>query len=223
VSGPLLIADTSAATATLALGRPGEPVFERALPQRQTSEKLLAAIDELLRAADLDISDLDGVAAVRGPGSFTGLRIGLATAYGIHQATGIRAGTITTLEAFGAVHESKSPAAAIVDALRGEWFVQTFTDGTPCGPVETPRILTTAALQELAVDSWIGFSAPDMPTERAIELHTPEHLARELLTALRPERGSTARNTATVLWDASTLLEPCYLRAPAITLPRSAT
>ena len=52
---------------------------------------LMGEIDAALKAADLDISDIDAVAAVMGPGSFTGIRIGAATAREEDRGDGIRA------------------------------------------------------------------------------------------------------------------------------------
>lgn len=208
---PFLVLDTSAPTATIALGPAGRRGLERALPQKQTSEQLLAMVDDLVRAAGTTVARLAGLVAVRGPGSFTGLRIGLATAYGLHQATGVRAATVTTLEALGRVHPTAGASAAVVDALRGEWFVQTFRDGLAGDPVPTPRILSTEALGALEVEGWIGYGDPAKPPDGATaRWSTPGNLAGELLTALEP---------SSLDWDPSTLLEPLYLRGPAVTLP----
>ena len=61
------------------------------------------------------------------PGSFTGLRVGLATVLGLHQALGLPATALPTLEVLGCLGPGDgSTVVAVVDALRGEWFAQRF-------------------------------------------------------------------------------------------------
>lgn len=63
------------------------------------SEKLLPLIEHTLEGLKMDIHDIDGIAVSIGPGSFTGLRIGLATAKALAQVTGIKLIAIPTLDA----------------------------------------------------------------------------------------------------------------------------
>lgn len=63
------------------------------------SEKLLPLIDQTLKEVKLTLKDMDGIAVSIGPGSFTGLRIGLATAKGLAQVTGLKVVAIPTLDA----------------------------------------------------------------------------------------------------------------------------
>jgi len=209
-----LVVDTSSATSTLALGEPGSPEATRALPQRQTSESLLPTIDELLDEVGVPFSDLSGLVAIHGPGSFTGLRIGLATLYGLHQATGVAATTVSTLEALGGLSDvCDEVALSVVDALRGEWFAQTFHEGRAVAPLAAPQILHFDALKAMEIGTWIGFSEPPSWSEgSASEFLAPANLAAELLTRFDPERAT---------WDPSALLHPLYLRAPAVTLPKA--
>lgn len=84
------------------------------------SERILQNIDQVLRGADLSPADLEGVAVGLGPGSFTGLRIGLSTAKGLAYALGIPVAGIPTLEALA----NNAPfwpelICAILDARRG--------------------------------------------------------------------------------------------------------
>ena len=80
-------------------------------------EVLVPAIDELCRRAGISVADLDAVAVDIGPGLFTGLRVGLATATTIATARNIPAVGVTSLEALAHPHRRRpGPLAAVVDA-----------------------------------------------------------------------------------------------------------
>nr|CAD6426780.1 tRNA (adenosine(37)-N6)-threonylcarbamoyltransferase complex dimerization subunit type 1 TsaB [Rhizobium sp. Q54] len=114
------------------------------------AERLMAAIDEALAEAGRSLSDIGRIAVVVGPGSFTGIRVGVAAARGLALALGVEAVGVTTLEALAAVHmESGSsvPVVAAMDAKRGELYVQAFApDGRPLGPPEALPAEAAAAL-----------------------------------------------------------------------------
>lgn len=85
----LLTIQTASPAGSIALTAGDHLLAEFNLDVRKTpTEWLLQAIEELLDKTDLKQTDLDGIAVVRGPGSFTGLRVGLATAKGLSLATG---------------------------------------------------------------------------------------------------------------------------------------
>jgi tRNA threonylcarbamoyladenosine biosynthesis protein TsaB len=107
--------DTATSVATCALVRDGEVLGERA--GRATD--VLAEADALLRDASVAPGDLDLLAVGVGPGSFTGLRIGLAAARGLGLALDVPVAGVSTLEALAA----GSPGAVpLIDARRGEIF-----------------------------------------------------------------------------------------------------
>jgi tRNA threonylcarbamoyladenosine biosynthesis protein TsaB len=78
----LLALDTATEGCTVALWLDGE-VLERSEPGGQHSERILPMVDELLAEAGLVLTQLDALAFGRGPGSFTGLRIGVGVAQGL--------------------------------------------------------------------------------------------------------------------------------------------
>ncbi|MDP2157827.1 MAG: tRNA (adenosine(37)-N6)-threonylcarbamoyltransferase complex dimerization subunit type 1 TsaB [Nitrospirota bacterium] len=91
------------------------------------SERLMATIDEQLRQSDMALSDIDVFAVASGPGSFTGLRIGLSTAKGLCYATGKPLVMIPTLEAFARSFPfSQYPVCVMLDARRGEVYAAIF-------------------------------------------------------------------------------------------------
>lgn len=87
---------------------------------------LPAAVDELLATAGLRIGDLKGIGVAIGPGSFTGLRVGLSYAKGLARAAGIPLAGIPTLDAMALLAGSDGPSRALVcpilDARRGEVY-----------------------------------------------------------------------------------------------------
>ena len=124
----ILAFDTATSTATAALVRDGVLLGERAVPARA----LMTALDGLLDEAGVVPGDLDGVACGVGPGSFTGVRIGLAHARGISLALAVPVAGVSTLAALaaGAAHDAGTAGApgapgviAVVDARRSEVFV----------------------------------------------------------------------------------------------------
>jgi len=127
--GLVLAFDTATAVATCALLRDGEVLGERTTQ----AAAVLADADELLRAAGLGPADLDRLVVGTGPGSFTGIRIGLAAARGLALAVGVRVAGVSTLDALAVGRPGAMP---VIDARRREVF--TLRDGEPvaCRPDE---------------------------------------------------------------------------------------
>lgn len=99
----LLAIDTSGKVAGAALMQDGLLVCETNLAAGRThSERLMPIVDGCFALAGWKPADIDAVAAVAGPGSFTGIRIGVSAAKGIAAALGIPAVAVNTLEALAA-------------------------------------------------------------------------------------------------------------------------
>jgi tRNA threonylcarbamoyladenosine biosynthesis protein TsaB len=114
--------DTATAVATSALVDDGELLGERA----SRAQTLLEDVDALLRQGGAHPRDLDALAIGVGPGSFTGVRIGLATARGLALALDLQGAGVSTLDALAA----GAPAALpVIDARRREVF--TIVAGAP--------------------------------------------------------------------------------------------
>ncbi|TAN39542.1 MAG: tRNA (adenosine(37)-N6)-threonylcarbamoyltransferase complex dimerization subunit type 1 TsaB [Nitrospirae bacterium] len=91
------------------------------------SERLMTAIDQLFSESGLCLSDMDAFAVASGPGSFTGLRIGLSTAKGLAYATGKPVVTVPTLEAFAwNFPYSRFPVCLMLDARKSEVYAALF-------------------------------------------------------------------------------------------------
>lgn len=92
------------------------------------AEKLLLLVDEVFEKAELSFGDLDAVAVSQGPGSYTGLRIGVSTAKGIAYGLDIPLIGINTLQAMAASQPLNQGefVVAVLDARRMEVYTQTF-------------------------------------------------------------------------------------------------
>jgi tRNA threonylcarbamoyladenosine biosynthesis protein TsaB len=114
---PLILAfDTATDRATSALVDDGEVLGERVT----RAAALLEDVDALLRQAGAHQRDLDALALGTGPGSFTGIRIGLAAARGLALALDLPAAGVSTLDALAAGAPGALP---VIDARRSEVFV----------------------------------------------------------------------------------------------------
>jgi tRNA threonylcarbamoyladenosine biosynthesis protein TsaB len=92
---------------------------------------LLPAIDRILKEAGLRLSGIDGLVCSIGPGSFTGIRVGLSTCLGIRTATGLPLVLVPTLEAMASnVEEHRLPICPVLTSRKGEvyWAVFHWTD-----------------------------------------------------------------------------------------------
>lgn len=92
---------------------------ERRLAGRTYSADLLPAIRAMLRAAGVAVGDLEAMVVVRGPGSFTGVRVGLSTTKGLAQAAGVGVIGVSRLQVLA---QKAGSGAAVLDAGRGEMY-----------------------------------------------------------------------------------------------------
>ncbi len=136
--------ETSTMTGSVALMDEESLIAEYTLNLKEThTSRLMPAIDKALKDASLTIQDLDGIAVSLGPGSFTGLRIGIATAKGLTQGLNIPVVGIPTLDglAFNLSH-CKDLICPILDARKEEVYCALYKNGKRltkhmvCKPVE---------------------------------------------------------------------------------------
>jgi tRNA threonylcarbamoyladenosine biosynthesis protein TsaB len=185
--------DTATEAATSALVDDGEVLGERV----SRAQTLLEDVDALLRQGGAHPRDLEALAVGIGPGSFTGLRIGLATARGLALSLGVRGAGVSTLDALAAGAPGALP---VIDARRREVF--TFAGGVPAvlAPAEVvvepgTVCVGNGAIRYRAVLEEKGAVVPDDDDER--------HLPRARFHAqLAGELGPVEE------------IEPLYLRVP---------
>lgn len=126
--------DSSAKTAGVAILRDGALLYESWLGTGFThSETLLELTDAALRAVRITPAQVDVYAVTAGPGSFTGLRIGMALVKGLADANNTPCVPVSTLRALAAACDAPGLVVPAMDARRGEVYTAAFvknTDGT---------------------------------------------------------------------------------------------
>ncbi|HEX2160371.1 MAG TPA: tRNA (adenosine(37)-N6)-threonylcarbamoyltransferase complex dimerization subunit type 1 TsaB [Thermoleophilaceae bacterium] len=107
-----------------------EPSAERLTERPAHAAELMPAVARCMDDAALGWEELDQIAVGVGPGMFTGLRIGVATARGLASATGAELRPVSSLAAL-ADPQPSSPILALIDARRGEVFAALYDDSQP--------------------------------------------------------------------------------------------
>jgi len=180
---------------------------------RHHTEALTPALSRLLAEAGLRVRDLDRIVVDRGPGLFTGLRVGLATALGLSEGAGCPLVGVTSLEllAWGAQTDGvRGTLVAVVEARRGEVFVQSFALDDEAvvelGPPEVARP-RAVAIEWATNGAAVTFTGDGVARYRADLSAVPngsidEQLVPSIAAAL--ELGARRATSAVV--------EPLYLR-----------
>ena len=214
--------DTSADYCAAALVQDGTAIAAQSLAMsRGHAEALVPLVRKLCASTGTDLSGVDLVAVTVGPGSFTGVRTGIAAARGFALATGAPAVGVSSLQAVAySARQAGSPSVLVVlDTRRADFFAQLFdSDAEPCGD---PAVLDAGAIQDLIrmnapvvvgnavarfrsdvgpdMDAGIFASGPGVPDPADVAL-----LAERILYTNRV---------------ASDTLSPLYLRAPEAKIP----
>jgi tRNA threonylcarbamoyladenosine biosynthesis protein TsaB len=197
----------------------------------QHAERLLGLIDGVLKQAGWEKRDIELVACCIGPGSFTGVRVGVATAKGIALALGLPIIGVGSLETMahayfargGAPVDMDEAAVPLLDARKGEVFWAAYARNGAL--IAGPGHLAATQIAELSRRvprsrmTFLGEVARRLPLEPGSVVTTPEtdrpdpaELARVAM-AIYERRGPDDLDT----------LEPVYVRPPDITLPAASS
>jgi len=173
---------------------------------RGHQERLAPMAEWVMADAGLPFSRLDRVAVTVGPGSFTGLRVGIAFAKGLASALGVRAVGVGTLQALAV--QGDGLVCAAIDARRDQVYLQAFEDGHPLmAPDVLPIGTATARVVEIAHG-------------RALTLIGSGGPLLGLPGILIPAEGADPVRVARLGAEAQpSPLRPLYLRAPDARLP----
>jgi tRNA threonylcarbamoyl adenosine modification protein YeaZ len=191
----ILAIDTASDRFAAGVDRDGEREVVTARGERTHTTALLAAVERLLGA-----NRPVGILLVTGPGSYAGLRVGIATAQGLSLATGAPLFGVRTFEAIALAAGGDRAIVAIHPAGRGEYGMQRWAGRQP---VDAIQLVGTLPVGELLAGEGAGALG-------GVEIG-PEERCRALLELLAPaaRRGELAAGA-----------EPFYLREPAITISR---
>lgn len=210
----LLVIDTALEACTVAVARDGAILAVASEPMaRGHQERLAPLAQEIMARAGLGFDELDRIGVAAGPGSFTGLRVGLAFAKGLGLALGRPVVGLGVLEALSDSARGPGVTAGVVDARRGQVYLQPFRDG----PLAPPSAMTldeaAAALSSLSgagplrlVGSGAALLASRLAGAEIVAMVSPRAEALVELAARAPETAGA---------------EPMYLRSPDATPPRS--
>lgn len=192
---------------------------------RRQAEILMPMVQSTMREAGFDYRMLDLIAVTTGPGSFTGVRIGLATARGLALASGLPLTGVTTLQALAAAPPPDERRGglilAVLDARRDQLYGQFFDEnGDPAGDPFAAAADTIAGRYEkicrgtaplLLVGSGAGLAAHALDESGQPYRHSesPPFPSAATIAALVAERGFDPA--------AAKPVAPFYLREPGVT------
>ncbi|MEI7931924.1 MAG: tRNA (adenosine(37)-N6)-threonylcarbamoyltransferase complex dimerization subunit type 1 TsaB, partial [Alphaproteobacteria bacterium] len=190
----VLAVDTCLSACTAAVGEDGRMVAHISEPMvRGHQERLALMVAEAMAASGRKFSDLDRIGATVGPGSFTGLRIGLSFAKAMALALDIPFSGFSSLEALSFGHPGR--VIAIADARRGQAYWQGFQDGEAKTPPTVSPLAEAAAFAAGRPLALVGPGAdlmadyPALLSSDALPGPSPEAL---IALASRPALGSPA-------------------------------
>lgn len=180
---------------------------------RGHQERIAVLAREVMAEAGVTFAELTRIAVTVGPGSFTGLRVGLSFAKGLATALAIPCVGVNTLEALAASANATGLVAGVLDAKMGQVYLQVFEGGKALIAPDALEVGVAAArLAELwsgGPATLVGSGAPlvaeVLPDATVLTLAYPDPVAVARLAAARPAPGHSPR--------------PLYLRAPYAVAP----
>ncbi len=180
---------------------------------RGHAEALVPLIARVMKQSDMTFRDLDRIAVTTGPGSFTGVRVGLAAARGFGVATRLPVVGVSTLSVYAAPYlagNGKSAVVAAIDARHGHVFLQVFGPGG--------QTVVSPQLAPLAEAIRVASAAPAYLVGSAARA-----VADGLAKDAAPPRAVDPREAPDIVWvaqigavtpETQSAPDPQYLRAP---------
>jgi len=203
--------------------------FEHQVMQHGHAAALMPMVVRVLAASERSYAALRRIAVTVGPGSFTGLRIGLAAARGIGLATGKPVVGISRFQALAAALPSQTrkrlaqagtPLLAVVDSRRSEPYAQAL-DAVSLAPLGPPLIVTDAALIALVADMRPVFLVGDAAAALAARWPLSAGAGAPEFAALTSDARGVACLAAAEDRRFDLPATPVYLRPPDISLPKA--
>ena len=173
---------------------------------RGHAERLMPMLEELLADADLQWQDITRLGVVNGPGSFTGLRVGLATARGLALALTQPCNTLSVFEAFDEQFGNTGVLGVVIDARRDQIWMQCFENNVA---ITAPQAATVGDIADVLPDTVVNLVG-SAAAEVAKRL---DHSVTVLSEAASPSIAAAARRIASQP-VANKKPKALYLRAP---------
>jgi tRNA threonylcarbamoyladenosine biosynthesis protein TsaB len=120
----LLLIDTCGAQGSVALAENSRMMAAEVLPGRSASERLVPVVGAMMAAQAWTLKELAAIVVVHGPGSFTGVRVGLSAAKGLSEAAGVPLVAVSRLHVLAG-----GDGCAVLDAGRGEFYFGEYEEG----------------------------------------------------------------------------------------------
>jgi tRNA threonylcarbamoyladenosine biosynthesis protein TsaB len=179
---------------------------------RGHAEALIPLVARVMKRSDLTFAELDRIAVTTGPGSFTGVRVGLAAARGFGVATGVPVVGVSTFSVYAAPYlagDGKAPVVAAIDARHEHVFLQVFGPGGQT--VVSPRLasLPEAIRAASASPAYLVGSAA-----RAIAEGLPKNVSPRAVDSRDAPDITWVAQIGAVTPQAQSTPQPQYLRAP---------
>ena len=225
----ILAIETATDVCGVALVHGGDVIAQRSVAEKNVhSEKLLPMVDEVLKESSLSLREVDAIAVSIGPGSFTGLRIGLSTAKGLAVAKMKRVVPVPTLDAlaFECHRLQKAHSAHVVcpliDAKRDEVYYSFYEVGesgirrlTEYDIAPVSKVAESAAKYASVI--FVGDGAAKMETVVGVVsplLHRPGIICNPVSVGMLAEK-----DTEVLSKESLSSLEPSYIRDFLATRP----
>ncbi|WP_341760377.1 tRNA (adenosine(37)-N6)-threonylcarbamoyltransferase complex dimerization subunit type 1 TsaB [Candidatus Endowatersipora endosymbiont of Watersipora subatra] len=186
------------------------------------TESIIPLLEEVLIKTGYSWNSVNHVVCITGPGSFTGLRVGLATARGLALGLGITSSGVSVFQAFSCYDKGKYPLAVLLDAKRSEIWLQVFDKRR--NPLCDPRIVLIKDVLDSVVsvltptdNSPIGLAGSGSRIAfregfKKRDLHSSQSLT--VVNELVSPPISSAVEFASLHLSMDLPLRPLYLRAP---------
>jgi tRNA threonylcarbamoyladenosine biosynthesis protein TsaB len=217
----MLLIETSTSRTLSAVLRDDGRLFEAVCnPTQRHASGLVPSIQRVIEAAGISLASLHGIAVGIGPGSFTGLRVGLTAAKILSHTLGCRLLAVESLQIIAAGVEKFRQVLAVADAQRGTWYVARYEAGT-LG--ELPRLVRPIAIEHaIEIVEKLGpdvcVAGPGLERWPA-NIVWPDSVARAEFDLCYPSASGMARCGLAAWslheWANPVTLEPLYIRSSA--------
>ena len=148
----ILAIDTAGSILSVAVEKSDEILYTETEAGIKHSEIVMDCIDSLMKKASLSPGDLDGAVCMKGPGSFTGLRIGFSIVKGLALSLSIPFAAVPTLDCIAWQYRSGLTLAAI-EARKSAWFFALYMDGKLLSPAADAEAAQIAAEIESLIEN----------------------------------------------------------------------